>query len=443
LGGVAAGLSSYLGWDVTWLRIALVAIVLIGWGTIIPIYVVVWLIAPKAVTVAQRLEMQGEDVTVENIKSEINNVKNYVESEKFKQQASGFGEKFAEVFRTIFKVFAGFIGAIFGFVGIVLAIALVFVLISLFFIPGLLVGFSPELASDVSMLTGDNGAILIIALLLVVGTPIFMLIYWAINLFNRRKFEHAGTTSLVTLLIWLAGIFMLYSVGAKTIVKWTKSDMHYHFNWDEFDGPTVDQARTYEAFTAIEVSNNIEVEITNDSLSQLVINAPENILDKVTTEFADGRLKIYTEQFMINAPIKVRVSAQTLDYIEGSGASQIKTKSVLKSNNLMLKLSGASQAYLDFDVTGNTEVDLSGASKAELKGTSNYVKIDASGASKFEGESFLANDSEADASGASKIDVFARRSLNADASGASEINCTGNPEKVKRSENMGADIRVK
>ncbi len=75
LGGVAAGISAYFGWDVTWVRIALVLIALLVWGTIIPIYLVVWLIAPKAVTVAQRLEMQGEDVTVENIKSEINNVK--------------------------------------------------------------------------------------------------------------------------------------------------------------------------------------------------------------------------------------------------------------------------------------------------------------------------------------------------------------------------------
>jgi len=75
LGGVGAGIAAYFSWDVTWVRIALVILALISSGNLIPIYLLVWIIAPKAVTASQRLEMQGEDVTVDNIKTEINNVK--------------------------------------------------------------------------------------------------------------------------------------------------------------------------------------------------------------------------------------------------------------------------------------------------------------------------------------------------------------------------------
>ena len=120
LGGVGAGIAAYFTIDVTWVRIVLVILALISAGYMIPIYILVWIIAPKAVTVSQRLEMQGEDVTVESIKTEINNLKNYVESDKFKQSANSFGEKLGEVMKVMLKVIFGFFGAIFGVVGMVI-----------------------------------------------------------------------------------------------------------------------------------------------------------------------------------------------------------------------------------------------------------------------------------------------------------------------------------
>ena len=67
LGGIAGGLAAYFGWDVTLIRILMVVAVFVGIGFVIPVYIVVWFVAPAAVTASQRLEMQGEDVTVESI----------------------------------------------------------------------------------------------------------------------------------------------------------------------------------------------------------------------------------------------------------------------------------------------------------------------------------------------------------------------------------------
>jgi phage shock protein PspC (stress-responsive transcriptional regulator) len=68
LGGVASGIAAYFGWDVTWVRIILVILTLASAGNMVLIYLLVWIIAPRANTASQRLEMQGEDVTVESIK---------------------------------------------------------------------------------------------------------------------------------------------------------------------------------------------------------------------------------------------------------------------------------------------------------------------------------------------------------------------------------------
>ncbi|MCL2451453.1 PspC domain-containing protein [Candidatus Saccharibacteria bacterium] len=69
LGGVAAGLSAYTGWDLTLLRIAFVVagVLSVGWALLI--YIVVWIVAPAARTTSEKLEMRGEPVTLESLKN--------------------------------------------------------------------------------------------------------------------------------------------------------------------------------------------------------------------------------------------------------------------------------------------------------------------------------------------------------------------------------------
>ena len=51
----------------TLLRLLLLVVLICGVGTLIPVYIVCWLIIPEARTAAEKLSMRGEAVTVENI----------------------------------------------------------------------------------------------------------------------------------------------------------------------------------------------------------------------------------------------------------------------------------------------------------------------------------------------------------------------------------------
>ncbi|MDE6348687.1 MAG: PspC domain-containing protein [Bacteroides sp.] len=90
LGGVISGLAAYLGWDVTLLRLLAVCILVCGYGTLIPVYIVCWLVIPEARTAAEKLSMRGAAVTVENIGKTVtdgfekvsNGVTDYVKSDK-------------------------------------------------------------------------------------------------------------------------------------------------------------------------------------------------------------------------------------------------------------------------------------------------------------------------------------------------------------------------
>ena len=67
LGGVCSGLSAYLGWDVTLIRIAFIVFALLGYGAPLIIYVIAMIVIPEAKTATDKLRMHGKMVTVESI----------------------------------------------------------------------------------------------------------------------------------------------------------------------------------------------------------------------------------------------------------------------------------------------------------------------------------------------------------------------------------------
>ncbi len=69
-GGVCAGISAWLDWDPLIMRIIFAILVLPG-GFGLALYLILWLVLPEARTTAQKLEMRGDPVTIENIKESV------------------------------------------------------------------------------------------------------------------------------------------------------------------------------------------------------------------------------------------------------------------------------------------------------------------------------------------------------------------------------------
>jgi phage shock protein PspC (stress-responsive transcriptional regulator) len=106
LGGVISGLAAYLNWDITLLRLIFIVILLISFGTSTLISIICWLIIPEAKTAAEKLNMHGEEITVENIGKTVTDgfervthgVNNYIHSDKPRTLI----QKLADVLVTIF-----------------------------------------------------------------------------------------------------------------------------------------------------------------------------------------------------------------------------------------------------------------------------------------------------------------------------------------------------
>lgn len=112
LGGVCSGLAAYLGWDTTLVRLLLFVILIFGYGTLIPIYIVCWLIIPEARTAAEKLSMHGEAVTVENIGKTVtggfermaDGVNSYMRSDKPRTMLQRMGDALVTLAGWILKV---------------------------------------------------------------------------------------------------------------------------------------------------------------------------------------------------------------------------------------------------------------------------------------------------------------------------------------------------
>lgn len=72
LGGVLGGLGVYFDIDAIWLRLIFVLLAIASVGVPVGIiYIILWLVMPKAETASQKLQMQGEPVNLSNLQENL------------------------------------------------------------------------------------------------------------------------------------------------------------------------------------------------------------------------------------------------------------------------------------------------------------------------------------------------------------------------------------
>ncbi len=81
LGGVASGISAYFGVDVVIIRLLFFVTIFIA-GTGIILYIILWIILPEAKTLTDKMEMQGQPVTLSNIEFNIRKSLNMKEGDE-------------------------------------------------------------------------------------------------------------------------------------------------------------------------------------------------------------------------------------------------------------------------------------------------------------------------------------------------------------------------
>jgi len=228
LGGVAAGIGHYFDIDVIWIRLAFILLFITG-GFGIFLYIILWVLLPEARTTAEKLQMEGEPVNINNIekkiREEFNNVKDKIKegaenvSEKFSnaekkykpKAKSGFQEfldTLGNIITMFFKVFGKFIGVIIIITSAAVLISFVLAIFSIgsFEILGLndeFVQLPPFMYDSIL-----PQWLLAISSLILVGVPFLILFTLGLRILSSNVKRFSKATSLTLLGFWIVALLI-------------------------------------------------------------------------------------------------------------------------------------------------------------------------------------------------------------------------------------------
>ncbi len=338
IGGVSSGLAAYFNTDPLWIRLLFIVLAFAGPGIII--YLIMWIVIPKASTTAEKLQMRGEHVNVSNIERSIREEMRGVENSArdFTQKAreydykrsgrhiggffSDLGNFILDAARLIFKFIFKLIGFFFLIIGFIILFALA---ISLFAGGAELVGSdytSAHFFEFMHLITENEGhyTLLMLALVLTVIAPLFLLIYFGIRiLFNLdplnspTKSALAFSTFLGLVLLVIAGSRIGFQLSHESYVQEEVAlGEHRTFYLTATDDSLTQQfAEDYDApwihTDVIDAFNNVEVDIrqSEDSTAYLIIQREANGTSRREARYHAEKVRyiIDLEDSVISIPV--------------------------------------------------------------------------------------------------------------------------------------------
>jgi len=193
------------------------------------------------------------------------------------------------------------------------------------------------------------------------------------------------------------------------------------------------EVREAKNFHAISVSNAFDVFISQGNDEAVAVSATDQkYRDEIKVEVDNGVLKIGLKnegKFWKGwngdkTKLKAYISIKKIDRLDVSGACDVFFEEGISSEDLTVRLSGASDLKGKIDAK-KLSFDISGASDATISGNAAELSVEASGASDFKGFDMTTNYCTAEASGASSVNITVNKELNAKASGASSVRFKG------------------
>ncbi|MCW5912547.1 MAG: PspC domain-containing protein [Cyclobacteriaceae bacterium] len=146
IGGVAGGVAAFFGADLAIIRLLFVISGIFGVGFLA--YIILWIVLPEAKTITEKMQMQGEPVTLSNIESTVKKSLN----EKDQEEESMLAKIVLFPFRLIAMIIDGLAKILGPFlrvivdvlrvaIGVAISLAGLFVMLSLLFTVGVIFGF--------------------------------------------------------------------------------------------------------------------------------------------------------------------------------------------------------------------------------------------------------------------------------------------------------------
>lgn len=239
IGGVCSGISYYFDIDPLWIRLAFAGAFL-AFGSGVLFYILLWVVIPEAKSTAEKLEMKGKKVDINNIGKQVAEEFEKVKS-NFSKRSSEFNKndgsklknsisQITDFFVSILEWLAKSFAKVFAFLFVAFGLFLLILLLSSIFGSYSLIHLTSSTENSFTLseflnllFDGENKIILIATgLFLLFGIPLIMLVYKGLRILFKIK-ERNKIFSTVASVLFVTGLIICTYISIDTVNEFKKN----------------------------------------------------------------------------------------------------------------------------------------------------------------------------------------------------------------------------
>ncbi len=437
IAGVCSGIAAYFGWETLWVRLGFFALTFLnGFGFLL--YIVLWVIMPEAKSAAQKLEMTGTPVTLENLSETVRERVNEIRADRkgtFAKIISIPAQLISGIIRVIGPIFRVLAGLIMTFAA---GAALVAILIT----SSIMLSGAAFMTGDLPVSTVLPGALYgfaAVSLIFVALIPALAVFFAGIALLAKKTII-SGPIGAGMLGLW----FLAIAVSGFAIAKGAENYRVYRETAPEYQA--ISREISLEgAFQRVEVENGVDLEILKGETPSLTATGLERMIDSYDARVENGTLHISRTPldgricfFCGDHTPTLTLRIDQLESIAGERGAHI-TMEDLGLTALTIELKQGSRADIEaaFD---SLIAEVRDGSYLSLDGSATRATMTATQGARIHAIDFDIQDAEVTATYGSDVDINVSQTLKATATYGARISYDGNPQATI-SERQGADVR--
>ncbi len=192
------------------------------------------------------------------------------------------------------------------------------------------------------------------------------------------------------------------------------------------------ETRKVDAFDEIALSIPADLYLTQGSKTEVVIEADEDVLEKIITEVDGDMLKIKFEKWYTYkgiGEINVYVTTSDINKIVVSGSGDVIAKSAIKTDKIAFVISGSGSIMMSDLAVRDVYAIISGSGDIDISGKSIANELDAkvTGSGDFESTNLEFKEADLTITGSGSIRAFVSDELDATITGSGRIYYKGKP----------------
>jgi hypothetical protein len=194
-------------------------------------------------------------------------------------------------------------------------------------------------------------------------------------------------------------------------------------NFTTGSGNIISEDRSVNNFTELSVGGDFDVEISIGAVTQVKVEADDNIMKYIETNVSGNTLKIRKESNhnFSDAHMKVYITVPVLAAIRASASADVVVQDVLVSKEkLTFRASSGAEIKVDVDAP-EIDVDASSSATVTISGKTRVYKAEASSSADIKSWDLLSENATVNVSSSASARVHASVSLKAKASSSADV----------------------